>query len=64
MLRGHDVHADGWKTADIPGTRVVRADVGYASHCVSRTRRGGGEGAPYSDEVLRILIEEGRYTQA
>lgn len=64
VLRGLDVHADGRKKADVQGTRVVRADVGYGSPSVSRTNQGRGKVLPYSDEVVGIPIEEGRYTQA
>ena len=40
VLRGLDVHADGWKKADVPSTRVVSANVGYATtQCKQNMRK-------------------------
>ena len=59
VLRCFDVHAYGWKKAYVPSTtRVVRASIGYVAPVAAKHDRGG-KGAPYSDEVLRIMIEEG-----
>ena len=59
VLHGFDVHAYGWKRAYVPSTtRVVRASVSYMAP-VAAKHDGGGKSAPYSDEVLRIMIEEG-----